>query len=193
MDLLAPVRRLAWMFLSGTWRKWKKSDARKLPNISAIMRREWSWGERLLRNGKKKWKRPLRWAAFLRHDPQELRSCATLLRLAFTYGRYGGASSSSPASSPLRAMIIADELAGLFLNMSRYSNGSDREFWLEAWNGKHFIVERMGRRSVAIDHLLIGITGGLQPISLSDRFKAMTTECVPVSSFRGHPSRITGL
>ena len=25
---------------------------------------------------------------------------------------------------------------GLFVNMQRYRNGSDREFWLEAWDGK---------------------------------------------------------
>ena len=31
-----------------------------------------------------------------------------------------------------------DELAGLFSNMGRYSNGDDRAFWLEAWNGKPY-------------------------------------------------------
>jgi hypothetical protein len=72
---------------------------------------------------------------------------------------------------PYGLMIIADELAGLFLNMSRYSSGSDREFWLEAWNGKHYIVERMGRPPVAIDHLLVGITGGLQPDKLVRSFQ----------------------
>jgi hypothetical protein len=72
---------------------------------------------------------------------------------------------------PYGLMIIADELAGLFLNMGRYSKGSDKEFWLEAWNGKHYIVERMGRPPVAIDHLLIGITGGLQPDKLVRSFQ----------------------
>jgi hypothetical protein len=72
---------------------------------------------------------------------------------------------------PRGLMVIADELAGLFLNMGRYSNGSDREFWLEAWNGKHFVVERMGRPPVAIDHLLVGITGGLQPDKLARSFE----------------------
>jgi hypothetical protein len=71
---------------------------------------------------------------------------------------------------PQGALYIADELAGLFLNMGRYSNGSDREFWLEAWNGKHFVVERMGRPAVSIDHLLIGVTGGLQPDKLEKSF-----------------------
>jgi hypothetical protein len=72
---------------------------------------------------------------------------------------------------PRGMMVIADELAGLFLNMGRYSNGSDREFWLEAWNGKHFVVERMGRPAVVIDHLLVGITGGLQPDKLVRSFQ----------------------
>jgi Protein of unknown function (DUF3987)/Bifunctional DNA primase/polymerase, N-terminal len=33
---------------------------------------------------------------------------------------------------PSGMLVIADELAGLFLNMSRYSSGQDNEFWL-AW------------------------------------------------------------
>ena len=49
---------------------------------------------------------------------------------------------------PRGIIYIADELARLFLNMNRYSNGSDREFWLEAWDGKSFVVERqIGHRS----------------------------------------------
>jgi hypothetical protein len=33
---------------------------------------------------------------------------------------------------PRGMLVIADELAGVFLNMSRYSGGQDNEFWLEA-------------------------------------------------------------
>jgi Protein of unknown function (DUF3987) len=36
---------------------------------------------------------------------------------------------------PQGMLMLPDELAGLFLNMSRYSGGQDNEFWLEAWNG----------------------------------------------------------
>src|SRR4029078_4499437 len=67
--------------------------------------------------------------------------------------------------------LFSDELASLFLNMGRYSNGSDKEFWLEAWNGHHFVVERMGRPPVMIDHLLIGMRGGFQPDKLARSFK----------------------
>ena len=67
---------------------------------------------------------------------------------------------------PRGLALVADELAGLFLNMGRYSNGSDREFWLQAWNGRAFVVERQGRPPVELDHLLVGITGGFQPDKL---------------------------
>jgi len=70
---------------------------------------------------------------------------------------------------PRGMLITCDELAGLFANMSRYTNGSDREFWLQSWNGGHYIVERL-TRTVAINHLLIGMTGGFQPDKLVRSF-----------------------
>ena len=72
---------------------------------------------------------------------------------------------------PAGLQVIADELPGLFANMNRYSSGSDREFWLEAWNGRSHSVERMGRPPVSLDHLLVGITGGLQPDKLVRAFE----------------------
>lgn len=72
---------------------------------------------------------------------------------------------------PSGLAAIYDELAGLFLNMARYSNGSDREFWLQAWNGQRYIVERLGRPPIEIDHLLVGLSGGLQPDKLAASFK----------------------
>src|SRR5262249_33593403 len=46
---------------------------------------------------------------------------------------------------PQGALLLMDELAALFMNMSRYSGGEDNQFWLEAWNGGSSIVERMNR------------------------------------------------
>jgi hypothetical protein len=74
-------------------------------------------------------------------------------------------------ANPRGLLLISDELAGLFLNMCRYTNGSDREFWLECWNGKHFVVERVNRPASTIDHLLVGITGGFQPDKLARSFE----------------------
>lgn len=76
-------------------------------------------------------------------------------------------------ASPRGMLLLADELAGLFLNMSRYSRGQDNEFWLEAWNGKPYVVERMGRPPVAIEHLLVGVVGGLQPDKVSRSFEGV--------------------
>jgi hypothetical protein len=75
------------------------------------------------------------------------------------------------SAHPSGALLIIDELAALFLNLSRYSGGSDREFWLQAWNGDAYRVERMGREPVDLDHLLVGIIGGLQPDKLSRSFQ----------------------
>jgi hypothetical protein len=68
-------------------------------------------------------------------------------------------------------LLITDELAGWFKNMSRYSNGEDNAFWLTAWDGKMFVVERMGRPSIKIKSLLIGVVGGLQPDRLAEALK----------------------
>jgi hypothetical protein len=71
---------------------------------------------------------------------------------------------------PHGMLVIRDELAGLFLNLQRYSGGSDKEFWLEAWNGKPYKVERMNRPPVDVEHLLVGVTGGFQPDKLARSF-----------------------
>ena len=72
---------------------------------------------------------------------------------------------------PQGMLMLSDELAGLFLNMSRYSGGQDNEFWLEAWNGSVYVVERMGRPPISVDYLLVGVVGGLQPDKLARSFK----------------------
>jgi hypothetical protein len=72
---------------------------------------------------------------------------------------------------PQGMLMLADELSALFLNMSRYSGGQDNEFWLEAWNGDSYTVERMGRPPIVADYLLVGVVGGMQPEKLARSFK----------------------
>ena len=48
---------------------------------------------------------------------------------------------------PRGIVMLCDELASLFLNMSRYSGGRDNEFWLQCWNGIAYRVERMEQAS----------------------------------------------
>ena len=68
------------------------------------------------------------------------------------------------------ALVVVDELANVFANMKRYSGGQDNEFWLMAWNGEPYVIERM-KRNVYIPHLLIGLTGGMQPDKFVAAFK----------------------
>jgi hypothetical protein len=70
---------------------------------------------------------------------------------------------------PRGMMLIRDELAVLFANMGRYSRGSDRPFWLEAWNGKRHVVERVSGSSV-VEQLLVGVVGSFQPDKLARAF-----------------------
>jgi hypothetical protein len=72
---------------------------------------------------------------------------------------------------PQGMLMLADELAGLFLNMSRYTTGQDNEFWLECWNGNPYVIERMARPSIVLDYLLVGMVGGLQPDKLAAAFQ----------------------
>ena len=72
---------------------------------------------------------------------------------------------------PCGLLMFCDELASLFLNLTRYANGgSDREFWLECWNGKAYVVERMGRQlrdPAPADRMC----GGFQPDKMARSFK----------------------
>lgn len=74
------------------------------------------------------------------------------------------------AKQPRGTLQMRDELAGWLEGMARYSGGgSDRPFWLEAYGGRGFTVERMGREPLTIDRLTIGVLGGIQP----DRLKSL--------------------
>ncbi|WP_108221625.1 DUF3987 domain-containing protein [Cereibacter azotoformans] len=70
------------------------------------------------------------------------------------------------AGQPRGTMMFRDELSGWLGNMSRYSGGTDRPFWLEAYGGKGYSVERMGRDPVWISRLTVGVVGGIQPDKL---------------------------
>jgi Protein of unknown function (DUF3987) len=71
---------------------------------------------------------------------------------------------------PQGVLRMTDELSAMFMNISRYSGGQDNEFWLEAWNGGAYTVERINR-TLRINHLLIGVVGGMQPDKLAESFE----------------------
>src|SRR5262249_49866554 len=92
---------------------------------------------------------------------------------------------------PQGLAFVADELARLFLNMKRYSNGQDNEFWLEAWDAKHFVVERQGRPPVVLDYLLVGSLAASSRTSLLGLSRAMTMVCTRGSALHGRKNRST--
>lgn len=64
-------------------------------------------------------------------------------------------------------LLCRDELSGWLGNMSRYSNGSDRPFWLEAYGGRSYEVDRKSSPvPIRVDHCSVGIVGGVQPDKL---------------------------
>jgi Protein of unknown function (DUF3987)/Primase C terminal 2 (PriCT-2) len=69
---------------------------------------------------------------------------------------------------PRGALQVRDELAGWLNNMERYAaGGSDRQFWLEAYGGRSWTVERMGRDPVHVPRMALGVLGGIQPDKLT--------------------------
>jgi len=71
-------------------------------------------------------------------------------------------------AQPKGVLQVRDELSGWLLAMESRNGGSDRAFWLEAYGGRSFTVERMGRPPLTIDRLAIGALGGIQPDKLND-------------------------
>lgn len=67
--------------------------------------------------------------------------------------------------------VLRDELAGFIGQMDKYAGGrggaADRAFWLQAFDGGHFVADRAGRGTVAVENLLAALCGGIQPDRLA--------------------------
>lgn len=73
------------------------------------------------------------------------------------------------AGNPNGILHLRDELAGWLMSFERYSPGG-REFWLEAYGGRPFTVDRKSNKAGAVSVPFNGVTvlGGIQPEKLSD-------------------------
>ncbi len=66
-------------------------------------------------------------------------------------------------------MLSRDELSGWLGNMSRYSNGSDRPFWLESYGGREYTVDRKSTPlPLVVEHNTMAILGTIQPDRLQE-------------------------
>lgn len=80
---------------------------------------------------------------------------ATILKLAFDLSRLVRG-----------VLLLRDELSAWITGMTRYSGSTDQSFWLEAYGGRPYVVDRMGRESVTRRNLSIGVLGLIQPVRL---------------------------
>ncbi len=72
-------------------------------------------------------------------------------------------------ASPKGVLQWRDELAGWFNSMERYSSASNRPNWLEMYNGKRIVVDRVKHEvPIEVDGALVSILGGIQPERLSE-------------------------
>ena len=71
-------------------------------------------------------------------------------------------------AQPKGVMQVRDELSGWLLSMESRNGGSDRAFWLEAYGGRAFTVERMSRPPLPVERLTVGVLGGIQPDKMND-------------------------
>lgn len=72
------------------------------------------------------------------------------------------------AAAPKGLLMVRDELAGFLLGMNVY-NDSARSFWLEAWNGNAYRVDRMkNAEPIKIPRLAVSWFGTVQPERLAE-------------------------
>ena len=67
-------------------------------------------------------------------------------------------------------LVKRDEFSGWIGGMEKYTSargaGADRGFWLQAYDGGPFAVDRIGRGETYIGNLSVSLVGGIQPAKL---------------------------
>jgi hypothetical protein len=65
-------------------------------------------------------------------------------------------------------LLHRDELSGWLGTMNKYGGDGDRSFWLEAFGGRPYVVDRKKHpEPIAIPSLLVSVLGGIQPDKLA--------------------------
>jgi hypothetical protein len=69
-------------------------------------------------------------------------------------------------------LVKRDEFSGWIGSMEKYSSGrgasADRGFWLQAYDGGPFAIDRVGRGEIYIGNLSVSLIGGIQPAKLAE-------------------------
>ena len=75
-------------------------------------------------------------------------------------------------AAPKGLLITRDELAGWLYGMTAY-NEAGRQFWLEAFGGRPYRVERRKHpKPIDVSHLVVAVFGGTQPDRLADLMRS---------------------
>jgi hypothetical protein len=67
------------------------------------------------------------------------------------------------AENPGGLLMERDEMRGWFVSMSREENAEARSFWVKAWSGGAFTVDRVGRGTITAADMRVSIIGAIQP------------------------------
>uniref|UniRef100_A0A6M3XVT7 DUF3987 domain-containing protein n=1 Tax=viral metagenome TaxID=1070528 RepID=A0A6M3XVT7_9ZZZZ len=74
--------------------------------------------------------------------------------------------------NPQGILSLRDELSGWLASFDRYSPGG-REFWLEAYGGRPFVIDRKGAKGpMMIPFNGVSVLGGIQPAKMADALLA---------------------
>ena len=70
-------------------------------------------------------------------------------------------------------LAVHDEVAGWIGRMERYNSAgkgasADRAFWLRAWNGGPYTIDRVKSGETVVRNLSVSIVGGIQPARLAE-------------------------
>ncbi|MCA1653677.1 MAG: DUF3987 domain-containing protein [Sphingomicrobium sp.] len=72
------------------------------------------------------------------------------------------------SGNPSGTLHLRDELAGWLTSFDRYTPGG-REFWLEAYGGRPFVIDRKGNpEPTMVPFNGVSVVGGIQPEKLAD-------------------------
>jgi hypothetical protein len=100
--------------------------------------------------------------------------------------------------SPEGVLCLQDELSGWFGAMDKYTSGrgaaKDRAFWLQAYNGGSYALNRIGRGAALIPNNGISVLGGIQPAMLRQIVEASVDDgliqrLLPIVLRRGYESK----
>lgn len=73
--------------------------------------------------------------------------------------------------NPNGMIVFRDELYGFLMNLEKSGRESDRQFYLESFNGDGtFTSDRIGRGTIDVEALCTSILGGIQPDRISSYF-----------------------